>query len=46
VRRYERINGIRVPVSMQSTAHVVIVGRSTFSMVYDYASINGVPVMK
>jgi hypothetical protein len=46
VRRYERINGIRVPVSMQSTARVVIVGRSTFSMVYEYASINGVPVMK
>jgi hypothetical protein len=33
VRRYERINGIRVPVSMQSTARVVIVGHSTFSMV-------------
>src|SRR4029450_9148995 len=46
VRRYERINGIRVPVSMQSTARVVIVGRSTFSMVYEYALINGVPVMK
>jgi len=46
VRRYERINGIRVPVSMQSVARVVIVGRSTFSMVYDYASINGAPVMK
>jgi hypothetical protein len=46
VRRYERINGIRVPVSMQSTARVVIVGRSTFSMVYEYASINGVPVMR
>jgi hypothetical protein len=46
VRRYERINGIRVPVSMQSTARVVIVGRSTFSMVYEYASINGAPVMK
>jgi hypothetical protein len=46
VRRYERINDIRVPVSMQSTARVVIVGRSTFSMVYEYASINGVPVMK
>jgi hypothetical protein len=46
VRRYERINGIRVPVSMQSTARVVIVGRSTFSMVYESASINGAPVLK
>ena len=46
VRRYERINGIRVPVSMQSTARVMIAGRSTFSMDYEYASINGAPVSK
>lgn len=46
VRHYERIDGIRVPVSMQSTARVVIAGRSTFSMVYEYESINGLPVAK
>ena len=41
VRRYERIGGVRAPISMQSTARVLIVGRSTFSMAYRYASING-----
>jgi len=44
VRRYERIRGIRVPVSMQSTARVLVAGRSTFSMTYEYESINGVRV--
>jgi hypothetical protein len=46
VRKYERICGIRVPVSMESTARVLIVGRSTFSMTYEYASINGMTVTK
>jgi hypothetical protein len=45
-RRYERIAGIRVPVSMRSTARVLVVGRSTFSMAYEYASINGAPVAR
>jgi len=44
VRRYERIEGVRVPVSTQSTARLVIVGPSTFSMLYEYAAINGAPV--
>ncbi len=44
VRRYARISGARVPVSMQSTAHVLIVGTSTFSMTYEYESINSEPV--
>src|SRR4051812_1140677 len=39
VRRYSRLQGVRVPVSMESTAKVVIMGTSTFSMSYDYASI-------
>ena len=46
VRKYQRIDGIRVPISMQSTARVLIAGRSTFSMTYEYASINGVLVTK
>ncbi|MGE3519681.1 MAG: hypothetical protein AB7J63_12090 [Vicinamibacterales bacterium] len=41
VRRYERISGVRVPVAMESTAHVIAAGTSTFSMVYEYAAING-----
>jgi hypothetical protein len=42
VRRYERISGTRVPVSMESTADVLIVGRSLFAMTYVYRKINGV----
>lgn len=44
VRRYSRVAGVRVPVSMASTARVLIAGRSTFSMTYEYETINGVPV--
>ena len=44
VRRYARINGVRVPVETQSVARLLLVGRSTFSMTYEYASINGTPV--
>ena len=41
VRRYARIAGIRVPLEMVSRADVRIAGESTFSMVYEYQSING-----
>ncbi len=41
VRRYEKIAGVRVPVSIDSVAHVLIAGRSTFSMTYRYETING-----
>jgi hypothetical protein len=41
VRRYARIAGIRVPLEMVSRADVRIAGESTFSMVYEYESING-----
>jgi hypothetical protein len=44
VREYARIGGIRVPIAMQSVARVLLVGRSTFSMAYEYESINGSPV--
>ena len=37
VRRYERVAGIRLPVSIESTAHVLIAGRSTFRMTYEYS---------
>jgi hypothetical protein len=40
-RRYGRIAGVRVPLQVESTASVKIVGTSEFSMVYEYASING-----
>jgi hypothetical protein len=41
VRRYERIGGVRVPVSIESIAQVLIAGRSTFKMTYEYETING-----
>jgi hypothetical protein len=41
VRRYERVAGVRVPVSIESTAYVLIAGRSTFKMTYEYETING-----
>src|SRR5262249_7923308 len=40
IRRYERIAGVRVPVSIESTAHVLIAGLSTFRMTYEYETIN------
>ena len=41
VREYDRVGGIHVPVSMKSTADVLVVGKSLFSMDYKYAEING-----
>jgi hypothetical protein len=41
VRRYERKAGVRVPVGIESVAHVLVAGRSTFTMTYDYETING-----
>jgi hypothetical protein len=40
-RQYSRIDGVRVPVSLRSTAQVLLVGASTFSMTYEYEAING-----
>lgn len=41
VRKYDTIAGVRVPISIESVAHVLIAGRSTFSMTYEYETING-----
>jgi len=41
VRRYDKIAGVRVPMSIESVAHVLIAGRSTFLMTYQYETING-----
>src|SRR5262245_52117663 len=40
-RRYQRIEGVRVPIATHSVADVVFAGRSTFTMAYEYATING-----
>jgi hypothetical protein len=44
VRHYERVAGVRVPVRLESIAHILIAGRSTMTMAYQYESVNGVPV--
>ena len=44
VRDYARINGVRVPIAMGSTADILLVGQATFTMAYEYESINDVPV--
>ena len=41
VRRYGRVGGVHVPLEIESVAQVLIAGRSTFRMTYEYASING-----
>jgi hypothetical protein len=41
VRQYEKLAGVRVPVSIESTASVLIAGKSTFKMTYDYEIVNG-----
>ena len=44
VRHYARVAGVRVPVAMESTAQVLILGPSTFSMTWEYEWVNGVRV--
>ena len=41
VRRYARVAGVRLPISIESVAHVLIAGRATFRMAYEYESVNG-----
>lgn len=41
MRRYARINGIRVPVITEYKGSMRIAGRSEFRMTYDYQMING-----
>jgi hypothetical protein len=44
VRRYDRIAGVHVPVALETSSHVLIAGRSTFTMRWEYGSVNGNPV--
>jgi hypothetical protein len=44
VRRYGRIDGVRVPLATESTAEVLFFGQSRFAMSYEYETINGVTV--
>lgn len=44
VRRYGRVAGAHVPLETESIAQVLVAGRSTFRMVYEYEMVNGVHV--
>jgi hypothetical protein len=44
VRRYGRVGGAHVPIDIESVAQVLIAGRSTFRMTYEYETVNGVHV--
>lgn len=44
VRLYQRINGVLMPVSLESTAQLRFFGRSTLHMTYDYTAIDDRPV--
>ncbi|HEY6212283.1 MAG TPA: hypothetical protein VIW45_08350 [Vicinamibacterales bacterium] len=41
VRHYRRFAGVRMPVRLESVASVLIAGKSTFRMTYEYESVNG-----
>jgi hypothetical protein len=41
VRWYGRFAGIRMPVALETVANVLVAGRSTFRMTYEYESVNG-----
>ena len=44
VRSYERIGGVVVPVAMESTAHVRLLGPATLRMTYEYSEVDGHPI--
>jgi len=41
VRWYRRFAGVRMPVALESMAHILIAGKSTFRVTYDYETVNG-----
>jgi len=46
VRSYARINGILVPTSLDSVAHLRLLGRSTLRMTYRYTEVDNQPVIE
>jgi hypothetical protein len=41
VRHYKRFAGVRMPTALESIAHILIAGKATFQVSYDYESVNG-----
>lgn len=44
IRHYERIGGARVPVALETVSRILIAGRSTLTIRWEYESVNGAPV--
>jgi hypothetical protein len=44
IRHYARLDGVRVPVSIESVAKVKFAGVSQLDVRYEYQTINGRPV--
>lgn len=44
VREYAHVGGARVPIRVTSDASLKLAGAATFEMIYEYESINGLPV--
>jgi hypothetical protein len=44
IRRYARLGGVRVPVSVETTAKLKLAGTSHLRVDYEYESVNGRPV--
>ena len=44
VRHYARIAGVHLPVAVESSAQIRMVGSATFRMTYKYESVNGIKV--
>src|SRR5262249_41586402 len=41
VRWFRRVAGFRMPIAVESVANVLIAGRSTFKMSYEYETVDG-----
>ena len=44
IRHYARVDGVRVPIAIESVAKIKFAGISTLNVEYEYESINGRPV--
>jgi hypothetical protein len=41
VRHYRRLAGVRMPVALDSVAQILMAGRATLKVTYDYQTVNG-----
>ena len=41
VRWYQRFAGVRMPVALESVARLLVIGRATFKLSYEYETVDG-----